>query len=89
MKRLVVILFLILAFPILLSGPSRLSNPIVTQASAQCIDETMPGNCPTEQHKQMPKKPGDRNHQFTPTDTFGSGLAALVSVLMIWMGLRR
>jgi hypothetical protein len=82
----------ILAFPILFSGSQKISDSASTQVYAQsqsCPEAGAPGNsCAEMKRKHSPKPIGSRHHGDLQTGSLGAGFAALVSVFMMWVGMR-
>jgi hypothetical protein len=94
MKKFLLISCFILAFPILFSGSPKVSNPGPAQVYAQsgggCIENQQPGNayCTDMKRKHLPKPTGSRHHEDLQPGSLGLGFAALVSVFMMWVGMR-
>jgi hypothetical protein len=92
MKKFLLISCFILAFPILFSGSQKVSNSTPTQVYAQSCqnpDQGSPGNaCADMKRKHLPKPDGNDHHEDLQNGSLGSGFAALVSVFMMWVGMR-
>ena len=91
MKKSFVLLCFILAFPIIFSGSSKLPSSLGTRVYA-CVDQGLPGDeyCAERLHKRpdLAKTNNDPVSTGSPIGGTGSGLAALASAFLIWLGMR-